>query len=50
MAKWDPKKGVLYHEFDKFNKERALRNVDQPNLLRNIFPKRKSPGPTSILP
>ncbi len=38
MAKWDPKKGVLYHEFDKFNKERALRNVDKPNLLRNIFP------------
>ncbi len=38
MAKWDPKRGVLYHEFDKFNKERALRNVNEPNLLRNIFP------------
>jgi isopropylmalate/homocitrate/citramalate synthase len=38
MASWDPKKGVLYHEFNKFNKERFLREVDQPNLLRNIFP------------
>jgi len=38
MASWDPKKGVLYHEFNKFNKERSLREVDQPNLLRNIFP------------
>jgi len=38
MASWDPKKGVLYHEFNKFNKERFLREVDKPNLLRNIFP------------
>ncbi|AFM23971.1 triose-phosphate isomerase [Desulfomonile tiedjei] len=38
MATWDPKKGVLYHEFNKFNKERSLREVDKPNLLRNIFP------------
>ena len=38
MAKWDPKKGVMYHEFDKFHKERFLREVEQPNLLRNIFP------------
>ena len=50
MAKWDPKKGVLYHEFDKFNKERALRNVDKPNLLRNIFPYVEVPGSISILP
>ncbi len=33
-----PKKGVLYHEFNKFSKERSLREVDKPNLLRNIFP------------
>lgn len=38
MASWDPKKGVLYHEFNKFSKERSLRQVEQPNLLRNIFP------------
>lgn len=38
MATWDPKKGVLYHEFNKFNKERSLREVEKPNLLRNIFP------------
>lgn len=38
MAKFDPKKGVLYHEFNKFNKERFLREVAEPNLLRNIFP------------
>lgn len=38
MASWDPKKGVLYHEFNKFHKERSLREVDSPNLLRNIFP------------
>lgn len=38
MASWDPKRGVLYHEFNKFNKERSLREVDKPNLLRNIFP------------
>jgi citrate (Re)-synthase len=38
MAAWDPKKGVLYHEFNKFYKERSLREVDEPNLLRNIFP------------
>ncbi len=38
MASWDPKKGVLYHEFNKFNKERSLREVEKPNLLRNIFP------------
>ncbi|MDQ7782721.1 MAG: cache domain-containing protein [Desulfomonilaceae bacterium] len=38
MATWDPKKGVLYHEFNKFHKERSLREVSEPNLLRNIFP------------
>jgi citrate (Re)-synthase len=38
MASWDSKRGVLYHEFNKFNKERSLREVDKPNLLRNIFP------------
>lgn len=38
MAVWDPKKGVLYHEFNKFHKERSLREVSEPNLLRNIFP------------
>ncbi len=38
MATWDPKKGVLYHEFNKFHKERFLREVDKPNLLRDIFP------------
>ena len=38
MATWDAKKGVLYHEFNKFYKERFLREVDKPNLLRNIFP------------
>ncbi len=38
MASWDPKKGVLYHEYNKFNKERFLREVSKPNLLRNIFP------------
>jgi isopropylmalate/homocitrate/citramalate synthase len=38
MATWDPKKGVLYHEFNKFHKERFLREVTEPNLLRNIFP------------
>lgn len=38
MAAWDPKKGVLYHEYNKFYKERSLREVDEPNLLRNIFP------------
>jgi citrate (Re)-synthase len=38
MASWDPKRGVLYHEFNKFSKERFLREVDKPNLLRNIFP------------
>ncbi|MBI5569506.1 MAG: histone-lysine N-methyltransferase [Desulfomonile tiedjei] len=38
MAVWDPKKGVLYHEFNKWNKERFLREVKEPNLLRNIFP------------
>ena len=27
MASWDPKRGVLYHEFDKFHKERSLREV-----------------------
>ena len=38
MATWEPKKGVLYHEFNKFHKERSLREVSEPNLLRNIFP------------
>jgi citrate (Re)-synthase len=38
MALWDPKKGILYHEYNKFNKERSLREVNEPNLLRNIFP------------
>jgi isopropylmalate/homocitrate/citramalate synthase len=38
MAKFDPKKGVLYHEFNKWHKERFLREVAEPNLLRNIFP------------
>jgi len=38
MASWDPKRGVLYHEYNKFNKVRSLREVDNPNLLRNIFP------------
>jgi len=38
MATWDPKKGVLYHEFNKFHKQRFLREVDEPNLLRDIFP------------
>jgi len=38
MASWDPKRGVLYHEFNKFHKERSLREVREPNLLRNIFP------------
>lgn len=38
MATWDAKKGILYHEFDKFHKERSLREVKAPNLLRNIFP------------
>ncbi len=38
MASWDPKRGVLYHEFNKFHKERSLREVGEPNLLRNIFP------------
>jgi isopropylmalate/homocitrate/citramalate synthase len=38
MATWDPKKGILYHEYNKFNKERSLREVKAPNLLRNIFP------------
>ncbi|MFA6224225.1 MAG: histone-lysine N-methyltransferase [Desulfomonilaceae bacterium] len=38
MATWDPKRGVLYHEFNKFSKERFLREVEKPNLLRNIFP------------
>jgi len=38
MATWDPKKGVLYHEYSKFNKVRSLREVEKPNLLRNIFP------------
>jgi citrate (Re)-synthase len=38
MASWDPKRGVLYHEYNKFNKERFLRQVEEPNLLRNIFP------------
>jgi len=38
MASWDPKKGVLYHEYNKFYKERSLREVEVPNLLRNIFP------------
>ncbi|MFH0823900.1 MAG: cache domain-containing protein [Pseudomonadota bacterium] len=38
MAKYDPKKGVMYHEFNKFHKERNLREVETPNLLRNIFP------------
>ena len=38
MATWDSKRGVLYHEFNKFSKGRSLREVDNPNLLRNIFP------------
>jgi isopropylmalate/homocitrate/citramalate synthase len=38
MAKFDPKKGVMYHEFNKFDKERSIREVNEPNLLRNIFP------------
>ncbi len=38
MAKFEPKKGVLYHEFNKWNKERFIREVEKPNLLRNIFP------------
>lgn len=38
MATWEPKKGVLYHEFNKFNKERSVQEVSEPNLLRNIFP------------
>ncbi len=38
MATWDPKRGVLYHEFNKFHKERFVRHVDEPNLLRDIFP------------
>lgn len=38
MATWDPKKGILYHEFNKFHKERSVREVKAPNLLRNIFP------------
>ena len=43
MATWDPKRGVLYHEFNKFHKERSLREVGEPNLLRNIFPYREVP-------
>lgn len=38
MASWDSKRGVLYHEYNKFNKIRSLREVEKPNLLRNIFP------------
>ncbi len=38
MAKFDPKKGVLYHEFDKFREKKSIRDVSEPNLLRNIFP------------
>jgi hypothetical protein len=38
MAKFDPKKGVLFHEFNKWHKERFIREVREPNLLRNIFP------------
>lgn len=38
MASWDSKRGVLYHEYNKFNKVRSLRDVEKPNLLRNIFP------------
>ena len=38
MAKVDPKRGVLYHEYNKFHKERFVREVAEPNLLRNIFP------------
>ncbi len=38
MATWDAKKGVLYHEFNKWNKERFIRDVEKPNLLRDIFP------------
>ncbi len=38
MATWDPKRGVLYHEFNKFSKGRTLREVENPNLLRDIFP------------
>ena len=38
MASWDPKRGVLYHEYNKFSKVRSLREVENPNLLRNIFP------------
>jgi len=44
MAKFDPKKGVMYHEFDKFHKERSLREVKEPNLLRNIFPYTEIPN------
>lgn len=43
MATWDPKRGVLYHEFNKFHKERSLREVNEPNLLRNIFPYKEVP-------
>jgi isopropylmalate/homocitrate/citramalate synthase len=38
MASWDPKRGVLYHEYNKFSKVRSLRELENPNLLRNIFP------------
>ncbi len=38
MARFDPEKRVLYHEFDKFRQKGALREVTEPNLLRNIFP------------
>jgi isopropylmalate/homocitrate/citramalate synthase len=37
MAKWDKEKKVLYHEYNKFSKM-GLREVDEPNLLREIFP------------
>lgn len=38
MATWDPKRGVLYHEYNKFDKLMTVREVEKPNLLRNIFP------------
>ena len=38
MATWDSKRGVLYHEFNKFSKGRSLREVEKSQSPEEYFP------------
>jgi isopropylmalate/homocitrate/citramalate synthase len=42
MARWNPKKRVLDHEHD-LSHQRSVLPVDEPNLMRDIFPYDEAP-------